>query len=106
MACEMFAKLGLEDPERVLSSYPFELSGGMLQRVGIASAMLTSPDILLADEPTSALDKKSEKIVASLLAMMNDLYKTSIIMVSHNAELLEELSNETLKITPIIQNKI
>ena len=100
-ALEMLRQLNFDDADRVLKSYPFELSGGMLQRVGIASAMLTSPDILLADEPTSALDKKSEKIVSSLLAKMNDLYKTSIIMVSHNAELLEELSDRVVKVIKI-----
>ena len=55
-AVRMMAKIGLKDGERVLQSYPFELSGGMNQRVGICISMLQNPSLLLADEPTSALD--------------------------------------------------
>ena len=63
-AGEIMKKIGLDDSDRVLDSYPFELSGGMNQRVGICTAMILHPNLLLADEPTSALDVTVQKQVA------------------------------------------
>ena len=62
-AASLMKKIGLEDGNRVLDSYPFELSGGMNQRVGICTAMIMHPNLLLADEPTSALDVTVQKQV-------------------------------------------
>lgn len=83
-ACEMLAKIGLTDGDRVLKSYPFELSGGMNQRVGICMAMLLNPKILLADEPTSALDVAIQKQVVEEMIAAREVYNTSIIIVTHN----------------------
>lgn len=83
-ACEMLAKIGLTNGERVLKSYPFELSGGMNQRVGICMAMLLKPKILLADEPTSALDVAIQKQVVEEMLATREAYNTSIVIVTHN----------------------
>ena len=71
---ELLEKFGFEDPKRVLDSYPFELSGGMQQRVGIAAAMLLNPKILMADEPTSALDVTVQKQVIEEMLMEKNIW--------------------------------
>ena len=93
---EQFRKLGLEDGRRILRSYPFELSGGMQQRVGIASAMLLHPKLLLADEPTSALDVVVQKRVIKELLLAREQYRTTIIIVTHNIGILRLLADQVL----------
>lgn len=80
----LMRKIGLEDVRRVLDSYPFELSGGMNQRVGICTAMLMKPSLLLADEPTSALDVTVQKQVVEEMKLMRRDYGTAMILVTHN----------------------
>ena len=71
-AVEVMGRIGLDDAKRVLDSYPFELSGGMNQRVGICTAMMQRPSLLLADEPTSALDVTVQKQVVEEMKLMRD----------------------------------
>lgn len=80
----IFEKLNLQDGERILNSYPFELSGGMSQRVAIALAMVMNPQLLLADEPTSALDVTVQAQVVQELMNLRDTYGTAIILVTHS----------------------
>ncbi len=67
-----------------MRSYPFQLSGGMRQRVGIAMGMTYSPKLLLADEPTSALDVTTQAQIVRQMMELRDEYGTSIIVVTHN----------------------
>ena len=83
-AVELLQKIGFDNPQRILDSYPFELSGGMQQRVGIAAAMLLNPKILLADEPTSALDVTTQAQIVRQMMELRDEYGTSIIIVTHD----------------------
>ena len=85
-ALEMMAKIGLKDGGRVLKSYPFELSGGMNQRVGICISMLQNPSLLLADEPTGALDSKSGAQVMELFQKLNDEGVT-VLMITHDPDI-------------------
>lgn len=82
LALELMESIRLE--ERVLNSYPFELSGGMSQRVGLMLAMALRPSLLLADEPTSALDPTVQREVLRELLALRQRYGTAVILVTHS----------------------
>ena len=92
---ELFSKLALEDWQRILKSRPYELSGGMNQRVALAAAMLLKPRLLLADEPTSALDTTLQKQMAQELLRLRELFGVSQIVVTHNLALAGFLADKT-----------
>lgn len=96
MATQMLASVHLPNPENIMNSYPFELSGGMRQRVGIAMAMTFSPKILLADEPTSALDVTTQaQIIRQIIDVRNE-YKAAVIIVTHNLGVASYMSNKIM----------
>lgn len=95
-ACELLSRLNVEEPERILKSYPFELSGGLGQRVGIAMAMILDPAVLLADEPTSALDAVSQKLVVEELSQLRRDLGTSIVVVTHNVSVVRALADSVV----------
>lgn len=90
----MFTKVRLTDPDRIMDSYPFELSGGMKQRVGIAMSMTARPKLLLADEPTSALDVTIQAQVVQQMKEMRSQYSASIILVTHNMGVASYISDK------------
>lgn len=93
-ALELFDKMKLADGERILKSYPFELSGGMNQRVGIMMAMVLKPDLLFADEPTSALDVTVQAQVIREMMKMRDLFGTGIAIVTHSIGVVEYMADK------------
>jgi oligopeptide/dipeptide ABC transporter ATP-binding protein len=92
----LLKSVGIDDGERRLRQYPHELSGGLLQRVMIAAALLTQPRLLLADEPTTALDVTTQ---AEVLAIMDDLRSdlgVSMLFITHNLELAAAICDRTV----------
>lgn len=83
-AVSMLTKMRLPDAENIMNSYPYQLSGGMRQRVGIAMAMTFNPELLLADEPTSALDVTTQAQIVRQMMELRDDFGTGIIIVTHN----------------------
>ena len=81
---EMLDSVGISKPHERYDGYSFELSGGMRQRVMIASALLTNPKLLIADEPTTALDVTVQEKILDLILDVKDRFKMSVIMITHD----------------------
>lgn len=86
--------LGLEDGKRILASCPYEMSGGMNQRISIALAMMLKPTLLLADEPTSALDVTSESQVIAQFQKLKKQHQVTMILVSHNLSVIAKVCDK------------
>lgn len=95
-AIELFYKLNFKEPERIWNSYPFELSGGMNQRVGIAISILMNPPVLLADEPTSALDVAVQRQVVKEMLHVRKMFGTAIIIVTHDIGIVSAMADTIL----------
>ncbi len=93
---EMLERMRLPNGDNIMRSYPFQLSGGMRQRVGIAMAMTFQPKLLLADEPTSALDVTTQAQIVRQMMDLKDQYGTSIIVVTHNLGVAAYMANHIL----------
>jgi len=89
-------KAGLSDYERILKSYPHELSGGMLQRASIAIALSSNPKLLIADEPTTMLDVTLQAEILDLLNTLKSEYNLSILFITHNLGVAAEICNRII----------
>lgn len=83
-AIELLGEVHIPDPARVMQSYPHELSGGMRQRILIASAFAAEPKLIIADEPTTALDVTVQKQILRLIAEMQQRHNTALLFVTHD----------------------
>jgi peptide/nickel transport system ATP-binding protein len=90
-ALELLDEMGIARPVQVMDCYPHQLSGGMKQRVVIASALATEPDLLLLDEPTTALDVTVEAQILDLLDRLRARHGLSMLLVSHNLGIVDRL---------------
>ena len=91
---DLLKDVKIEDPERVLNSYAFQLSGGMAQRVMISMALINNPKLILADEPTTALDVTVQKKVLSIMKNVISRKKMSMLLISHNLGVVREFADK------------
>jgi peptide/nickel transport system ATP-binding protein len=93
---EALSLVRIADPQRMLNRYPFELSGGMRQRVMIAMALAESPTLLIADEPTTALDVTTQAQVLQLMRSLVDSGKTSLLLITHDLGVSAQVADRVL----------
>ncbi|MAD36245.1 MAG: peptide ABC transporter ATP-binding protein [Tistrella sp.] len=92
----MLQRVGLSDPERVLKAWPHEFSGGMRQRIMLASVMLPKPALLVADEPTTALDAVVQRDVLELMVALTAENDTAVLMISHDLAMVARYSHRVI----------
>ncbi|TKT69563.1 ABC transporter ATP-binding protein [Aquamicrobium sp. LC103] len=92
---EMLERVQLRDPRSVLTAYPHEFSGGMRQRILLASVMMLRPKLLIADEPTTALDTLSQREVLDLMLELARDFDTAVLLITHNLGLVDRYTEHT-----------
>ena len=93
-AIEVLRRIGLPDPAEVVKRYPFQLSGGMAQRVMIAIATALIPDVLILDEPTSALDVTVQAAILDDLQRLQREHGTSIVLITHDLGVVAQMADD------------
>ena len=93
---DMLARVQIRDPERTFDAYPHEFSGGMRQRIMLASVMLLKPKLLIADEPTTALDTLTQREVLDLMVGLARDHGTSVLLITHNLGLVSRYAQRAL----------
>ncbi len=94
LATELLSKVGIPRPDRIVDSYPHQLSGGMRQRAMIAMALSCNPNLLIADEPTTALDVTIQAQILDLLRSLRSEYGMAMIFITHSLGVIAEIADE------------
>lgn len=93
---KLLEEVQINNPKRVYSMYPHELSGGMAQRIVIAMAIALKPKLLIADEPTTSLDSETEEQILKIILKLAKKYNTAVIFVSHDLTIIEDIADKIL----------
>lgn len=93
-AIAMLAQVGIPDPEMRANQFPFELSGGMCQRIMIAAALVCRPRLLIADEPTTALDVTIQAQILELMKRLRDEVGTTIVIITHDMGVVADMADD------------
>ena len=96
LACDALGGMNIRDPQQVMQKYPHQLSGGMLQRCMIATALAMEPDLIIADEPTTALDSINQGQVVDEFRIIRERTGTALIFISHDLGVVKNLSDRLL----------
>ena len=84
-------------PSKILGAYPFELSGGMCQRIMIALSLTQNPTLLIADEPTTALDSKNQAQILRIFRELRDSFGTSVLIISHDVTVIKSVADKSVE---------
>ena len=95
-AAQMLERVGIGDIERRMKMYPFEFSGGMRQRVVIATALVCNPEVLICDEPTTALDVTIQAEILTLIRSLQDELKNSVIFITHDLGVVAQIADHVV----------
>lgn len=98
--CSLLSKVGFTDPKHILSSYPFELSGGMSQRVLLAMMLSLRPKLLIADEPTTALDALNRDKVLQLFKQLKNDFDLTILLITHDQQSVDRIADRVIQMSP------
>lgn len=90
-ALDLMQMSGFSNPHKIATCYPHELSGGMRQRILIASSLMNNPKILIADEPTTALDVTTQEEILNIISSMNKVLHTSMLLITHNLDVVKKV---------------
>ncbi len=95
-AIEMLSRIRVQDPEQVLRSYPYEVSAGVCQRVMLAMALMSKPELLIADEPTTNLDAVAQIEILDLIREMRDEFRMSVLLITHDFGVVSKMADRVV----------
>ena len=94
LALSMITKVNIPNPRRRFNEYPYQMSGGIRQRIMITMALVCNPKLLIADEPTTALDVTTQAQIIDLMKQLQEEFKTSVLFISHDLGIVTDIAHQ------------